>query len=474
MVKNNDDIVKYIQNQIAQSNARALSYILDEKGEKNPKRDLYPKINKHIKSFLKGSQEPRWITIPGIRGVGKTTLLAQLFDAQKIPQKNKLFLSIDQTIQYLGIPLDKVLEAYEDILGVVFEKLDEPVILFLDEIQYEKDWGIILKTIYDRSKKVFVVSTGSSAISLQTNTDIARRTVLKKLYPMSFAEYLRIKEKREGVKGLSEKIKKSLFESSSAKEVFSSLEKLKPEINDFWTGIDRQEMDKYIKYGSLPFTLGLKDEALIYEQIKKLLEKVVNNDIAKMKNFTPKTISKIPSLLYLIANSDELSLRNVSKTLSLSITTVDEILEALIQAEVIYKIPSYGTAYKQTRKPAKYMFSTPAFRAMYFNFSSKIDQGDKGKLLEDLTSLYLVSFLDEKVNTSLTYDGSKVGSDFILQFGGQKIAVEVGYGEKDFKQVSKTLDRVKAKYGLNISKASLSLSKEENSVNIPLETFLLL
>jgi len=474
MVKNNDEIVKYIQNQIAQSNAKTLSYILGENGEKNPKRYLYPKINKHIKNFLKGQQEPRWVTIPGIRGVGKTTLLAQLFDAQKIPQKNKLFLSIDQTIQYLGIPLDKVLEAYEDILGVVFEKLDEPVILFLDEIQYEKNWGIILKTIYDRSKKVFVVSTGSSAISLQTNTDIARRTILKKLYPMSFTEYLRIKGGKVKTRGLSEKIKKALFESNSAKEVFSSLKKIQPEIRDFWIGIDRQEMDKYIKYGTLPFTVGLRDEFLIYEQIKKLLEKVVNSDIAKMKNFTPNTISKIPSLLYLIANSDELSLRNVSKTLSVSITTVDEILEALVQAEVIYKVPSYGTAYKQARKPAKYVFSTPAFRAMYFNFSSKIDQGDKGKLLEDLASLYLVSFLDEKVNTSLVYDSSKVGADFILQFGSQKIAVEVGYGEKDFKQLSKTLDRVKAKYGLNISKNSLSLSQEENSVNVPLETFLLI
>lgn len=474
MVKNSEETVKYIQNQIAQSNARTLSYILDENGEKKPKRDLYPKINKHIKNFLKGQQEPRWVTIPGIRGVGKTTLLAQLFDAQKIPQKNKLFLSIDQTIQYLGIPLDKVLEAYEDILGVVFEKLDEPVILFLDEIQYEKNWGIILKTIYDRSKKVFIVSTGSSAISLQTNTDIVRRTILKKLYPMSFTEYLKIKEGKSEVKGLSEKIKKSLFESKSAKEVFSSLEKLKPEISDFWTGVDRQEMDKYIKYGTLPFTIGLKDEALIYEQIKKLLEKVVNSDIAKMKNFTPNTISKIPSLLYLIANSDELSLRNVSKTLSISITTLDEILEALVQAEVIYKIPAYGTAYKQARKPAKYMFATPAFRAMYFNFSSKIDQGDKGKLLEDLASLYLVSFLDEKVNTSLVYDSSKVGADFIVQFGSQKIVLEVGYGEKDFKQVSKTLSRVNAKYGLNISKNPLSLSKEENSVNVPLEIFLLI
>ncbi len=456
---------------MAQSSAKAQTYILNDRKEKNPKRYLYGTIDGYIKGFLKGKQEPRWVIIPGIRGVGKTTLLAQLFDAQKIPLKNKLFLSVDQTIQYLGVSLEKVVEAYEDILGVVFEKLDEPVILFLDEIQYEKDWGIILKTIYDRTKKVFVVATGSSAISLQTNTDIARRSVFKKLYPMSFVEYMKIKEGKDETKGLGDRIKGGIFESNSGKEVYELLKDLQPQVSDFWVGIDRQETEKYLKYGTLPFTIKLGDEVLVYEQIKRLLDRVVKTDIAEARFFNSETISKIPSLLYLVASSDQLSLRKISQSLPASITSIDEMLQALVQAEVLVKIPPYGSAYKQARKSSKYMFSSPAFRAMYFNFASKMD---KGKLLEDLVSLYLIKFLHEKINTSLSYDSSKGGADFIMQFGSEKIVVEVGYGVKDFKQVSKTVEKVKAKYGLNISKHTLALSRDGKSVDVPLEFFLLI
>jgi len=271
MSSNKEQTIKYLQNQIAQSDLRARAYVFNEHGQKNPNRNAFIKVRKYINDFLSGVQEPRWITIPGIRGVGKTTLLAQLFYEQKIPQKNRLFLSVDQTIQYLGAPLDQVIDAYEDILGIVFERLNEPVILFLDEVQYEKNWGLILKSVYDRSKKVFIVATGSSALSLQTNTDIARRTVFETLYPMRFSEYIKIKENKFEQKSLSQKIRQSIFDSSSAEEVYNSLKCLEHNIRTYWTGIDRQEIDKYLKYGTLPFAVKLGNEGLICDQIKKMV-----------------------------------------------------------------------------------------------------------------------------------------------------------------------------------------------------------
>jgi len=476
MKTSKEQVVGYLQNQIAQSDLRARAYVFDEQERKNPNRNAYVKIRQYISAFLSGKREPRWVTIPGIRGVGKTTLLAQLFYEQKIPQKNKLFLSVDQTIQYLGVSLNQVIDAYEDILGTVFEKLDEPVILFLDEIQYEEDWGIILKSVYDRTKNVFILATGSSALSLQTNSDVVRRTIFETLYPMCFSEYLKIKEGKFEQKGLSGQIRSSIFESKTAIEVFQSLKGSETKAKAYWTGVDRQEVDKYLRYGTLPFAVKLGNEGLIYDQIKKLVDRVVTNDIPQMGNFSPEITSKIPSLLYSLAGSEELSLRSLSKTLSLNITTLSEILEVLTNAEMLYRIYPYGSAYKQARKPSKYLFASPAFRSMYFNFIGRINKGDKdsGKLLEDLAGFYLTRFLQKKINTSLTYDSAQGGADFIAGFGEDKIALEIGYGSKDFKQVSQTLGKIKAKYGLSVSMTPLALSKDGKSVSVPLSYFLLI
>jgi len=40
-------------------------------------------------------------------------------------------------------------------------------------------------------RKVFIVSTGSSALMLNVNADVARRAVSEKLYPMSFTEFMK-------------------------------------------------------------------------------------------------------------------------------------------------------------------------------------------------------------------------------------------------------------------------------------------
>ena len=82
-----DLILKYLQEQIAQADFRAKAYVYDEQNNKNPKRNCYVKLNKYYNDFLEGNTEIRWLAISGFRGVGKTTLLSQLFYRQqnKVP-----------------------------------------------------------------------------------------------------------------------------------------------------------------------------------------------------------------------------------------------------------------------------------------------------------------------------------------------------------------------------------------------------
>lgn len=69
--------------------------------------------------------------MPGLRGTGKTTLLAQLF--LSLPNENvtKVYLSVDEAIKRFDVNLWDIIENYEELIGKRIEELDAPLFLFL-------------------------------------------------------------------------------------------------------------------------------------------------------------------------------------------------------------------------------------------------------------------------------------------------------------------------------------------------------
>lgn len=468
-------IVSYLQEQIAQADFRAKAYVFDEQNVKNPKRNCYVKLRKYVQDFLEGHTEARWVAIAGFRGVGKTTLLSQLYFETVQPGLSKLFLSVDHLTQILGVTLHDALVVYEEILGTAFERLDKPVILFFDEVQYDPKWAITLKTIFDRTRKVFMVCTGSSAVTLNTNPDVARRLIFEKLYPMSFTEYMKIKDGKFEVKGLAAALRAAVFQSETAEDVYGKLKAYEHDANRYWMGIERLEIDRYMKYGTLPFAVKLKNEGLVYDQIKKILDRVISMDIPQLGQFRPEIIAKIPELLYAVAASDMLSVTNLAKDIGIDRLTLTQVLATLEKTETLTRIYPYGAHATQVRKPSKYLFSSPAFRSMYYHVVGNIigEQNYKGKLLEDTVGLYLMRLLS--TIGSLTYDSAERGADFIIRLGNQTVVLETGMGEKAYAQIEATRGRIKhVTYGLVVSNAPLTLSPDEQSVRIPLHYFFLL
>lgn len=474
-VEKRDRLIKYLQEQIAQADFKAKAYVFDENNKKNPTRNCFVKLQMYITNFLKGNPSARWIVLTGFRGVGKTTLLSQLYLENARSDVNRLYLAVDQATQLLGVTLEEVLSAYEDLLGTVFERLDKPTLLFLDEIQYDKNWAITLKTIFDRSTKVFIFATGSSALSLQNNPDIARRAILEKLFPMSFTEFIKIKNGKYEIRGLSAQIRKAIFESTTAEDVYKNLKRTEQLVRRYWTGIDRLEIDRYMRYGTLPFAIKLLNEGLVYDQIKKIIDRVISMDIAQFGQFNREIINRIPEVLYAVAATDSLSVTNLAKDLSISRVTLTDILTVLEQSETLVRIYPYGAHATQVRKPSKYLFASPAFRAMYYNFIGNIiiEPSYMGKLLEDTVGLYLNRYLMGK-SYSLTYDSAQAGADFIIKNGLENIILEAGYGPKGFAQIENTASRVKAKYGITVSMSPLQVNPGKTAVTIPLSYFLLI
>jgi len=484
---NNLQINQYLQNQLNRAPALLKTYAQDEHGNKYLNRDMFMRVENLINDFISGQKEVRMVGIPGLRGVGKTTLLAQLF-LKFFPHysKDMLYISTDQVVNELRTDLYSVFKEYQKILGVPFEKLDRNLFIFIDEIHFDNKWSAVLKTLYDRSKNIFVVCTGSSALSLQSTTDLARRVVFEKLYPMSFTEYMLLKTRYESlkdktvsikypVKGLKEAIKKALFYNSSAEECFSSLSDLKAQVNKYWFGIDSLEIDRYLRFGTMPYALTIKDDQRLHILTNQQIDRVVEKDLPELGKFDTSTLAMIKNILLLIAGSGEVSVTNLSQILKgISIITLINVLETLEKAEMLIRIYPYGSIYKKVRKPSKYHFTSPAVRHTLLTIvegeSAFVNR--KGWYLEDVVALTLYREFSQKLTSPVFYDAARGGADFILAFPDRKIPIEIGYGKKGIDQTVLTLKKIIGPYGLVVCDSDLV--KEGEIIKIPLRYLLLM
>lgn len=475
------EVDAYVAQQIRISDIRTKNAITDRNTkEKYPRRSAILKLEKLLRSFQAG-QDPRWIAILGLRGVGKTTMISQLFQSIRCDPKHKIFISIDNAKDTLEIGVSEVVQGYERQLGISFEELTYPVYIFLDEIHFDPKWALSLKTLTDRSEYIFVVTTGSSVSEIKKalDSDTARRILAETLHPMSFTEYLLLRDRKKPIWLLGGKIRAALYESNSVDEAYARLAALRDDVKKYWAGVKQSDIDRYIKYANLPFTLTYGDnEQYVYQQIAQIVTTIINKDIASLGSFDNVTIKKINPILYTLANTSVASVNNLSSVHSIDRTVLTSALEALEKASVLQRIYPYAQHKAQTTRPSKYLFVSPAYRSMYFNLVGSVVAYDdyKGFLLEDIVGLYLSILTRQGLanmagGLSITYDGADNGADFIMSNDSRRICIEVGYGNKKPKQANASKVRHKCIYGITVS--SSPLSKSTDSVMVPLSYFLL-
>lgn len=434
-----------------------------------------------------------WTAMPGLRGIGKTTILSQLYHDPAFNSSLKIYASFDR-VKTIGATIQEFIDACEEYMGGSFEKQSQPVALFLDEVQYLNDWAVGLKTIYDRSKKIFIFCTGSSALSLQTDANVARRMDVAKLHPLCLTEFVMIKQAHDGtpeseivrpINGLAGSLRNAIFGSRSASEAYATLERLKPQVEQYWRQIPYQNnklFGEYLAHGTLPFTLDLPNKSAIWERINRILSESLDRDVVSYGRFDAATMSAIPQLLFLLASSVETSNTNLSSKLRTDQRTVKSVLQALEKTEIITAIPPKGASRGRVGKASKYLFTSPAMRAALCGFGGVItpdnDSSLKGKLFEDIVGLYLKRmFLDAPLTRAIVeYDPSKGGADFIVSPDGTKsnsIVIEVGVSKSSSKQVIQTLNEIQGKYGVIVSSGVLEVDEENNVLRVPIEFFFL-
>ncbi len=479
------EALNYVQNQLVRAEARLEGYLKNPKGTRNNTRNIIVKIRQYYKGFLGGKSDQRWVIMPGLRGVGKTTIMAQTyfevlteFKKMGLPKSHALFVSLDDAVENLDLSLREIIEAYEVVLGVSFEKQQKPILLFIDEAQYDSKWGVVLKALFDKSKQVFIFCTGSSALELRSNADVARRSTLERLYPMNFTEYEMIHHGIVPVKGLKEEIRSAVYGPAPVAESFTFLKSIESKIAQYWSKVDELDINHYLEVGTFPFALNYPDKNQVYEALNTLIDKIINTDVPRIGSLKIETIAMMRRLLYLLADAnDTLAVSKLAALIGANGTTLAGALEVLKDAECLIKIPPYGSATSSVKKPTKYCFMSPALRASLLSIagSDGTMATRRGKYWEDIVALHLYREFASKRAGTLLYDPSQGGADFILQMlNGQEVAIEVGNGEKGTAQVAQSMKDRGINRGVVISSRELSLSKDEKVLLIPFSYFLLM
>lgn len=474
---NQQKLVDYISDQLARAENRAKAYVVDANGKERPKRNAYVLLNKYLSDFRNNlNQQSRWLAISGLRGTGKTTLLAQLYCELAVPKQRKLFVSIDHVTQLLGSSITDAVAAYEQVAGVSLEALTEPIFFFLDEVQYDPLWAIALKSVYDRSPHVFIISTGSSALEINSNSDTARRVITETLLPMSFTEYQKISNGIFEERSLGRQLRDAVRTGTSAKEIYQQFYEQREKIARYWTRVDRLEVSKYLQYGTLPFMAATGNTALAFDQLERSIDRILSSDVTKIGQFTPDIVARIPQVLYSIADSEAPSINSLSKVLAIPRPTLTRVLSALVQAEVLYRLEANTSHTAQLRQPDKYLFTTPAIRAMYFTLtgSTRARQQVLGHLLEDAVGLYMRRIFGERsLTTSITYSNNAGAADFIIRYRQATYVIETGLGKKTARQIEATPGVPSDRIGILLANDSLALDEHKNIVAIPIREFLL-
>lgn len=298
--------------------------------------------------------------LPGIRGVGKTTLLYQayyyLLNEKHILPDQIIYLSCDDLNNIVDCNIREIVDIYlNNQFNTQLRLLDKEIFLLIDESQYDKNWSMSGKIIYDRSEKIFMVFTGSSALNLEYNADAARRMFKRVVTPLNYNEHLKLKYDYSNI-NLGNSLVSLILNGEEQNAIKYENEMNRDLINNIKYNFN--DWDEYLKYGGFPILARKINFRRLSTNIVDMIEKVVNTDMVAIKNFTFENQTNSNRILRYLAlqNAGNLSQNNLAKYLKTSQANVKNILDILEKTHLIFSIEAYGTSSKRMKKNQKILF----------------------------------------------------------------------------------------------------------------------
>ena len=289
--------------------------------------------------------------VTGIRRCGKSTLLEMY--------KKYLLSNGIKEEQIISINLEDLkynfLEDYMSLYNYINDNLksNKKNYVFIDEVQKIADFQKAVDSLYIK-KNVDLYITGSNAnlLSSELSTLLSGRYIEIKMLPLSFKEY---------------------------KDVYKKLN------ND-------ELYQKYISFGSMPFTTKLETEDDVSMYLSSIYNDIIIKDVMTRKKIQDETMLRSVANFAMDNIGNLVSANNIANTMisdgrDINVRTVERYLDGFTESFFLYKTTRYDVKGKQYLKTGeKYYVSDLGLR--YFILGRKI--GDYGHILENVVYLELL------------------------------------------------------------------------------------
>ncbi len=289
--------------------------------------------------------------ITGIRRCGKSTLLEMYKDyllANGITEDQIISINLED-LKY------NFIEDYMSLYNYICNKLksNRKNYVFIDEVQKINEFQKTVDSLYIK-KNVDLYITGSNAnlLSSELATLLSGRYIEIKMLPLSFKEY-----------------------------------------KDAYKDLNNDELyQKYISYGSLPYTTSLDTEDDVSMYLSSIYNDIIIKDVMARKKIQDETMLRSVANFAMDNIGNLVSTNNIANTMAndgrdINVRTVERYLEGFTESFFLYKISRYDIKGKQYLKTGeKYYVSDLGLR--YFILGRKI--GDYGHVLENIVYLELL------------------------------------------------------------------------------------
>jgi len=348
------------------------------------KRFLYNEIVKYL-------EHKNALIITGMRQVGKTTLMRQIFAEINYP---KLWFDFDNPLDLLhfeNINYDAIYEILKSEANVQNEKL----FVFIDEIQNFPEITKIIKFLIDKYKVKFIVS-GSSNYYLKNlfPESLSGRKFLFILHPLSFSEYLIFNKK------VNNQNKETNFDNLIFHNSLIEYKKYEKDYND------------YIEFGGFPEVVTTADIDTKKQIIKNIFASFFEKDIKILSDI--KDIRELRDLILLLVPriGNILDVTKISNELKINRVKLYNYLELLQGVFFLKLIPKYSKSIDR---------SVAGGKKVYFSDTgllNVIGRVNDGQLFENMIANQLANYGE------ISYYNKRNSSeiDFILN---KRIAFEV-------------------------------------------------
>ena len=332
--------------------------------------------------------------LTGLRRCGKSFLMEQIVGELKsegVPESQIVFYRLDE------LDNEDLLD-YHVLHSTVKSRLVEGKMtyIFLDEIQLCKDFQKAVNSLFIKENTdIYITGSNSDLLSGELATLLSGRYVTIDMQPFSFREYL-----------------------------FERAEQDLPTDN-----LEQCYLD-YVRFGSLPFTVQLKnDEENIRQYLDGVYSTILLKDISLRHQIND--VSVLESVIrFMFANTANIcTSKKISDTLTsggkkVSQPTVENYMTYLEECFMVYKVGRYDIKGKEYLKTlSKYYIADTGLRNALLGFRNI----DTGHILETLI------FLELKRRGYELYTG-KLGDleiDFVAKTASQVHYVQVAESVKD-------------------------------------------